>query len=144
MQTITPATALFIKGFTTALLWSECVEIDNEYCSVDKSGFELDNESKATIQKQCIKFIEENSQLLAEYATYIVHNEYNAWERAGHDFALTRNRHGVGYWDRDYKDMVWNKDVSYIGEKLTVASHECGEMLLYIGDDDMLHVYTSI
>ena len=89
MQTTTPAMSLFIEGFITALLWSEYVEIDNEYCFADKSGFELADESKTVIQNQCTKFIEENSQLLAEYATYIVPNEYNVWERAGHDFALT-------------------------------------------------------
>lgn len=52
-------------------------------------------------------------------------------ERAGHDFWLTRNHHGAGYWDGD-----WPEDV---GERLTAASHACGEVNLYIGDDERIY-----
>jgi hypothetical protein len=39
--------------------------------------------------------------------------------RAGHDFYLTRNRHGAGFWDGDYEKEK--------GERLTAASHPYGE-----------------
>ena len=43
---------------------------------------------------------------------------------AGHDFWLTRNRHGAGFWDGDWKD----------GDKLTEMSHDEGEIYLYVED----------
>lgn len=52
-------------------------------------------------------------------------------ERAGHDFWLTRNNHGAGFWDGD-----WPEDV---GERLTAASHACGEVNLYVGDDGRIY-----
>lgn len=39
-------------------------------------------------------------------------------EQTGHDFYLTRERHGAGYWDGDYPDDI--------GRKLTDAAHVYG------------------
>ncbi len=49
----------------------------------------------------------------------------------GHDFWLTRNGHGCGFWDRGYDDDVDNH--------LTDASEACGEVNLYIGDDGKVY-----
>lgn len=51
--------------------------------------------------------------------------------RAGHDFWLTRNHHGAGFWDGD-----WRKD---IGDKLTEASRAYPEVCLYVGDDGKIY-----
>lgn len=51
--------------------------------------------------------------------------------QAGHDFALTRNHHGAGFWDRGLGE---------VGDRLTVASHAYGEQDLYVGDDGRLYV----
>lgn len=51
--------------------------------------------------------------------------------RAGHDFWLTRNHHGAGFWDGDWADDV--------GERLTAASHSRGEVTLYVGDDGRIY-----
>jgi hypothetical protein len=50
---------------------------------------------------------------------------------AGHDFWLTRNGHGAGFWDGD-----WPQDV---GERLTSAAKAFGEVDLYVGDDKQIH-----
>ncbi|MHB8107996.1 MAG: hypothetical protein ACYDH4_11310 [Candidatus Cryosericum sp.] len=42
--------------------------------------------------------------------------------RAGHDFWLTRNGHGAGFWDGDYER----------GDELTAASKPFGEEDLYV------------
>jgi hypothetical protein len=52
-------------------------------------------------------------------------------ERAGHDFWLTRNQHGAGFWDGD-----WLETDSKV---LTDAAHVYGSVDLYIGDDGMIH-----
>ena len=47
--------------------------------------------------------------------------------RAGHDFFLTRNRHGAGFWDRN---------LGQVGDRLTTAAHVYGECYLYAADVD--------
>lgn len=49
---------------------------------------------------------------------------------AGHDFWLTRNRHGAGFWDGDWPDGA--------GERLTNSAHSFGERNIYRGDDGRL------
>lgn len=52
-------------------------------------------------------------------------------EQAGHDFWLTRERHGAGFWDGD-----WERSV---GERLTNAAHAYGSFDLTVGDDGRIH-----
>lgn len=49
-----------------------------------------------------------------------------------HDFSLTRNRHGAGFWDRP-----WHTKEE--GEHLTRICHDMKEADLYIGDDSKLY-----
>ena len=53
-------------------------------------------------------------------------------EYAGHDFWLTRNHHGAGFWD---SAEIWgtNKDI------LTDNTHKYREINLYIGDDNKIY-----
>jgi hypothetical protein len=55
-------------------------------------------------------------------------------ERAGHDFWLTRNRHGAGFWD---------EGLGTVGKVLTDKAHAYGGCDLYIGDDGLIHGYGS-
>jgi hypothetical protein len=50
-------------------------------------------------------------------------------ERCGHDFWLTRNRHGAGFWD----DKGRGKDADAALDRLTEASHACGSQDLEQG-----------
>jgi len=52
--------------------------------------------------------------------------ELALWERHGEDFALTRNRHGAGFWGRGYGE---------VGDRLTEAAHAFGEALVIVTDD---------
>lgn len=47
----------------------------------------------------------------------------------GHDFALTRNRHGAGFWDRGTAEA---------GHRLTRHAHESGELSLALGPNGTL------
>lgn len=51
-------------------------------------------------------------------------------EQAGHDFWLTRNGHGAGFWDRGTGD---------VGERLTEACRPFGECYVYVSDDGRLY-----
>jgi len=49
--------------------------------------------------------------------------------QAGHDFWLTRNGHGAGFWDRN-----WNEKSKEIGKHLTKIAKSYGAFDLYLGD----------
>ena len=48
----------------------------------------------------------------------------------GHNFWLTRNRHGAGFWDMGLGD---------VGRRLTELAHTFVEFTLYVGDDGQIH-----
>lgn len=52
-------------------------------------------------------------------------------EQIGHDFWLTRNHHGAGFWDRGLGE---------IGDALTKLAHSYGDSDLYVGDDGQVYV----
>jgi hypothetical protein len=52
----------------------------------------------------------------------------------GHDFWLTRNRHGAGFWDRGTGHW-W----ALYGRLMTDAARAYGSCDLYIGDDGQVH-----
>jgi hypothetical protein len=49
---------------------------------------------------------------------------------AGHDFWLSRNGHGTGFWDRGF---------GAVGDSLDAHAETFGTFDLYLGDDDMVH-----
>lgn len=55
--------------------------------------------------------------------------------KQGHDFWLTRNRHGAGFWD----EHPIHTPEGRACERLTDASHVYGSVDLYVGDDGKIH-----
>ena len=51
-------------------------------------------------------------------------------EQAGHDFWLTRNRHGAGFWNGDWFN---------VSGSLTQLAQTFGEADLYVGDDGRIY-----
>ena len=106
--------------YLIAALWSST---DNEGEPLDKN-FELCDLAPETIEQaeaDCSKF------LAANFADIPVER----YEQAGHDFWLTRNRHGAGFWDGDWPDEA--------GRRLSESSHTFREIDLYVGDDGLLY-----
>lgn len=77
-------------------------------------------ETLAKMAEDCRQFQADNEADLSKARS----TDYN-----GHDFWLTRNGHGVGFWDRDLGD---------VGERLTDASEAWGTFDLYVGDDGQI------
>lgn len=82
-------------------------------------------DSLKRIISDCKEFQEENEiELIEAYEFYGPTSDgANPQERAGHDFWLTRNGHGAGYWDRG---------LGAVGDALTKASKEYGDIGLYL------------
>lgn len=121
-----PKSNSFLGGYLEAALWSSNDESD------DSGGDPLDkNYSIADISddlmKQaiddCNKFEEQNADDLAANGADDSQN--------GHDFWLTRNEHGVGFWDRGYEEAL--------ADKLTASSKKFGWFHIYVGDDGKIY-----
>lgn len=97
----------FTRAYLTCALWAE--NLDAEY----EIG-EISAESLVEQTEICRQFQEANRADL-DAASEI--DGYST-EKAGHDFWLTRNRHGAGFWDRG---------LGKVGRKLTDAAHAWGE-----------------
>lgn len=112
----------FTEAYIDALLFTEA-GTDGEIEGADLEDFSP--ELWKQIRRDCALFQEEAARLLATAAE---HHDYSE-EQASHDFWLTRNGHGAGFWDRGLGD---------VGDKLTdrCAGMECW---IYRGDDNLIY-----
>lgn len=127
----------FIAGYLAAALWSSTDTVhedDGSETYVQLDQYEWADGESEKLHADCFDFMDEHNALLETYAQLCpVSGEYTAWELAGHDFWLTRNGHGAGFWDRG---------LGYVGKAL---ARGCGlgtpyhEINLYLGDDDLVH-----
>lgn len=109
----------FTRQFLETALWAENDHDKDGNPPLDKdwSITDIAEETVLKLKADCDSFRESNAELLAQAGDD---------EQNGHDFWLTRNGHGVGYWDRGY-----SKDVS---DKLTEACKAYGSVFLYVQD----------
>ena len=113
----------FTTAYIEAALWSSTDESDGQGGEPLDANYGLDDiapETLARIISDCEAFQEAN-----------VDDIGGELEQAGHDFWLTRNGHGAGFWDGD-----WDDD---IGQRLTEASDVYGTVDLYVGDDGLIY-----
>ncbi len=116
----------FTKAYMLAALWSSDDESDPRGGNPMEDNYsmsDIEQKSWDKIVDDCAKFQEQHAKLLEASGLSV--------EQAGHDFWLTRNRHGSGFWDRDLPDEI--------GDALTEAAHAFGETGLYVGDDGQIY-----
>lgn len=109
----------FTHAYIECALWSS---IDDNDHPLDKNhtADDLAPEARASIIADCAAFQADHEDDIADDPA-----------RAGHDFWLTRNGHGAGFWDGDWPDAV--------GRRLTKAAEDLGKVDLYVGDDGQVH-----
>lgn len=105
----------------------------------DEDGFDgntmLSTEAFEQIKADCAKFQADAHYLLAQaYAQ----DGYDA-AQAGHDFWLTRNGHGSGFWDRKELDGLSTINAT-LGDRLTKIAKEFRSLSLVKGDDGLLYL----
>jgi hypothetical protein len=118
----------FTQAYIDCALWSS-VAGENGEIRLDEHDGEISDETLAEIEKECIDFQADNAAWLTKW-----YELGEIEERAGHDFWLTRNRHGAGFWDH-YN--AGHKGYA-IGVILSDKAHQCGGRELYIGDDNLI------
>lgn len=126
----------FIRGYIVCALWSSNdwsdESLDNpppldENYSID----DIAPVCMGVLEGDCADFVKGNKALLNRYyKAYKPGSGYNVQECAGHDFWLTRNGHGAGFWDRG---------LGVIGEKLSDSARVYGSVDLYVGDDGKIY-----
>jgi len=108
-------------------MWSECIE----------PGTRISNDLMQHIGKDVARFRVDAEALgfdaVEHRATTFNRSEGDEWDYVAHDFILTRNRHGSGFWDGDW--------VAPWGDQLTVLAQSFGELETYLDDDDILRLY---
>jgi hypothetical protein len=70
--------------------------------------------------------------ILQEKGIYETALEYGDDTDIAHNFWLTRNRHGAGFWDGDYGN---------IGDALTEVAHSFGERYILVNEEGDLEIY---
>lgn len=113
----------FVTAYISCMLWSSTDEstpeggepLDENYTDSD-----LAPEAMEKVRNDCNSFYDRAGALLDEWDD----------EQAGHDYWLTRNGHGAGFWDR-------GKDA---GAALTELAHADGTCDAYVGDDGKIYL----
>ena len=125
----------FTRAYIEAALWSTRNEssFDSEghlkkgcaeFLDADFSAEDFTPKALTRIVADCLMFQAENPT-----PEYLSDPRYSDEEKAGHDFWLTRNHHGAGFWDRGLGE---------VGEKLTRAAHAYGEVDIYVTAEEKL------
>jgi len=116
----------FSRGYIEAAFFTESGDPDRP-CE-GKSFADLAPETLKSMLEDCTGF-----NLLADAwldKAYLHGDVSYDMERAGHDFWLTRNGHGAGFWDRELGET---------GTKLTEFAKTFGGFDLYVGDDGLIY-----
>ncbi len=148
-----------LEAYIECALWS----------SVSFSGEEDDNgtpfdEIDAELSEECHNQFDEDCANFLAYCeeTGTTHDDWD-FSQLGHDFWLTRNGHGAGFWDRhsqtsceayerEQKIAIISRDFSkrnalddtcpcayHQGQRLTKAAKTFGSCDLYLGDDGLIY-----
>ena len=116
----------FVQHYIVCALWSSTVDDAGTPMDQDYSADDLAPETLNKIREECLDFCAAQTTLLDE-----AEREYGRGaESCGHDFWLTRNGHGAGFWDRG---------MGRLGRQLTDASKPYGSADLYVGDDGKIY-----
>lgn len=107
----------FTRHYVVAALWTSQPEDEVIGGDFEAYGLSLvDSVSDSWMAQaiaDCDKFQEENASLLEQAGTD---------RQNGHDFWLTRNGHGCGFWGRGYEDEI--------GDSLSESARRFGEVYL--------------
>jgi hypothetical protein len=120
----------FTLAYIECALWSSNEESDESGGKPLDRNYSIDDlapETLAAMVEDCRKFQETHGEAIA--ASEAEGGE--GFVQAGHDFWLTRNHHGAGFWDGDWPEPF--------ASQITDACHNYGEVNLYIGDDDKIY-----
>ena len=126
----------FTNAYIICALWSSTDDGGNPL-DVGRDVDDIAPRALAGMQRDCAAFYAANAAHIhcegapqAKDDTTASESEREA-AMAGHDFWLTRNGHGSGFWDNDWPEPA--------ASALDAASKAAGTCDLYVGDDGMVY-----
>lgn len=119
----------FTRSYIETMLWSSNDE-DDEPLDLKYGQDNISEEAIYRINEDCELFWNKNHHVVS--GGRAVASQYSEPELAGHDFWLTRNGHGTGFWDGDWTEPA----ATY----LTDAAKAFGECDAYVGDDGLIYL----
>lgn len=112
----------FTTAYLTAALWASTDDTNPERGGEpldDNYGIEdIESDTLAEMVADCARFQAEHADLIDD-GNLTIQSQHNSDSLAGHDFWLTRNGHGAGFWDGDWREPA--------GSKLDAAAKAFGE-----------------
>jgi hypothetical protein len=111
--------------YAVAALWTATDE-EGEPLDAEHAVDDIDEASRQRMTEDLDQFLTSNRGYVDRA---IATGFYGSWEQVAHDFWLTRNGHGAGFWDRGLGDL---------GTKLTDAAKVYGTVDVYAGDNGQL------
>ena len=113
----------FTLAYVTAALWSSTDETNPEQGGEPlDDNYGIDDIDEATLTQMiddCRQFQADNAEWISDDNVAVRSPNHTCDAQAGHDFWLTRHRHGVGFWDGDGKEPA--------ASELADAAHVLGE-----------------
>lgn len=117
-----PHSTAFVAAYLECALWSSThtEREDGDPVPCDSLNHDWSMEAQTRAEADCLAFTTANASDLEDMEP----------EQAGHDYWLTRNGHGAGFWDRGLGER---------GERLSQACrHDSCDV--YLGDDNRWHL----
>ncbi len=105
---------LFVESYLQTAAWATC---ESDECQ------EFTKDGKNIAALHCAKFLDKCHQNGIKRATVLSFAGEELAMLAAHDFFLTRNRHGAGFWDNE---NIYGEELA---AKLTEIAKEMGECL---------------
>lgn len=129
----------FTRAYITMALWSSNDNSDESGGNPLDQNYSESDIAPKTLERMaadCERFQADNAETLSaaiETGEVSCGPDFDETERAGHDFWLTRNGHGAGFWDGDWPAPY--------DELLTRAAKLYAETDLYVGDDGLIYQF---
>lgn len=120
----------FYTAYLETALWSSTGD-DDEPMDRTFTREDISLEARSQARTDCAKFYRQNREDI-NAGPDRCGPDFDEVGRAGHDFWLTRNGHGCGFWDGDWPEPA--------ATRLTDAAKAFGEVNLYVGDDGLIYL----
>ena len=114
------------EQYLNTILWSEHDNSDESGGEPLDSNYSIDDFSEEAL-RQAREDLNAFFNAVRGFKKLNVHDPQIA-----HDFWLTRNHHGAGFWDGDYGDKL--------GKQLTHLAQSFREQHAYVGDDGKIYL----
>jgi hypothetical protein len=108
-----------VNGYLDCQLWAG-MDMDREDTNLDQNyGREdISGDYVAKVREELLTVVTDHPLAVRMYLTARERTGYDRNELFGHDFYLTRERHGAGFWDRGLGEL---------GDYLTDIAHAYGD-----------------